>query len=303
MKTYTRNLNCILCALAMMLGLFLLSNKSNAQSQGANSPVWVLNVNSMCMTCSGASWSNMTNGEIIDSNYSVATLKPNGTCNSTSCYYSREYTPSEYNFNIPVFATITGIEVQILKKASNDSAVIDNLTQLMNDDTAVGVSKALPGYWIKANSMYTYGGSTDLWGYNWMPAMINSQNFGVWFKAENRSSSQQKAYIDWIGITVYYTTTTTDINIISATSSNTIGVNYNSLNNNLILSSNFPETIPSSTITVFNMLGQVQFKKELSNLAKGNNIIDIKTPLTPGIYMVEFAGGGKDMVKKMVVVK
>jgi hypothetical protein len=51
------------------------------------------------------------------------------------------------------------------------------------------------------------------------------------------------------------------------------------------------------------MLGQVQFKKELSNLAKGNNIIDIKTPLTPGIYMVEFAGGGKDMVKKMVVVK
>jgi hypothetical protein len=304
MKNYTRNLNCILCALAMMLGLFLLTNKSNAQSQGSNSPVWVLNITSNCMSCPGAEWNGLTNGEALDSNYLVADLSPHGDCYSGWCYYSTEFTPSDYYFNIPLDATITGIEVIVYKKASEDSSIVDNLVQLMNDDTTVGVTRTLPGYWTTANTAYHYGGSKDLWGYNWTPAMVNSEYFGMWIKAENKKEWQQKAYIDWVGITVYYSTNTTGIATITATSSNNIGVLFNVANNDLTLSTNFSETIPSSTISIFNMLGQLQFKKDLSNILKGNNKTDIKTSsLTPGIYMVEFTGDGKDLVKKMVVVK
>jgi hypothetical protein len=304
MKNYTRNLNCILCALAMMLGLFLLTNRSNAQSQGPNSPVWVLNITNNCMSCPGATWSGLQAGEAQDDSFLVTTLRPYGSCYNDWCYYSTEFTPSDYYFNVPMSATITGIEVIVYKKASYDSAIVDNLVQLMNDDSLVGVPRTLPGYWTKTNTAYHYGGSKDLWGYNWTPEMVNSQYFGMWIKAENKKEWEQKAYIDWVGITVYYTTNTTGIATIASSSSNNIGVLYNIANTDLTLSSNFSESIPSSTITIIDMLGQVQFKKDLANISKGNNKTDIKTSaLAPGIYIVEFTGGGKDLVKKMVVVR
>jgi hypothetical protein len=307
MKNYTKNLNCIFCILALMLGLFLITNKTTAQtmSQGSNSPVWVLSVDGMCWTCPGATWANNTKVEQLDSIYSYATLKPYGTCSYENCYYSREFTPSEYLFNIPVNATITGIEVEVFKKASSDSAVVDDLVQLMNDDTAVGVSHAQPSFWSNRNASYLYGSSTDLWGYNWTPQEINSNYFGVWFTAENKSTTQQKAYVDWIGVTVYYTLTTTGITTISSsTSSNNISVQYGIADNNLILSTDFDESIASSTITVMDILGQVQFKKELSNLPRGNSKNIIATsPMNPGVYLVQFSGGGKNIIKKLIVNK
>ncbi len=307
MKNYTRNLNCVLCTLALMLGLFMLSNKSDAQSQGVNSPVWVLNVNWMCQTCPGATWGNLVNGEQVDSVYAVATLQPYGTCTNASCFYSREYTPSEYLFHLPLTATITGIELQVSKKASSDNAIVDRLVQLMNADTLVGASREdVTTFWTMNNEISHYGGSTDLWGYNWTPAMINSNYFGAWFKAENKSNTQHRVYVDWIGITVYYSTTSTTgtETISSASSSNNINVNYDAANNSLSLVTNFEEAIPSSTVAIFNMLGQVQFKKEMTNIVRGVNRNEMKTnTLAPGVYLVEFTGGGRDITKKMVVAK
>ncbi len=304
MKIYTKYLNCILCTLALMLGLFLLSNQSNAQSQGYKSPVWVLNISSTCNNCPGANWGNKTNAELLDSNYATVVLKQNGYCASGNCYYSKEFTPSDYYFSIPNNAIITGIEVQVKKKASADNAIIDNLVQLMNADTAVGNNYSLSGYWSSNNSSYFYGGSTDLWGYNWTPAMINSQNFGVWFKAENKSIATQTAYVDWIGITVYYSTTTTGLEAMVSSSSTNFGAHYDVSNSVLNLNTNFEDNIASSTLSVYNLLGKLQYQKELTNISKGNSLYTIKSiDLAPGIYMVEFNGGGKKMVKKVIVLK
>jgi len=286
-----------------MLGLFILTNKTNAQSQGANSPVWVLNVNWMCQTCTGATWGGLTNAEHNDGNFAKVTLQPVGICNTQGCYYSREFTPNYYNFTIPASATITGIELQVKKKASADNSIIDRLIQLMNDDTLVGVSRAAFDYWTTADSVYYYGSSTDLWGYNWTPAMINSIYFGAWLKAENKVSTIDTAYIDWVGIKVYYTIATGTGTNVSSTSDN-INVHFDAASNNLLLTTSFEENIHSSVLTIYNMLGQVQFKKELSSISKGDVSNEIRTnSLIPGIYMVEFLGGGKDFVKKMVVVK
>ena len=75
-------------------------------------------------------------------------------------------------------------------------------------------------------------------------------------------------------------------------------------NNTISLTTNFEENVPASNIIVYNMLGQVQFKKEITNISKGlvKNNFAISS-LSPGVYLVGFSGGGKDIMKKMVVLK
>src|ERR1035438_381963 len=109
----------VVSVLAMMATFIMINTKSYSQSQGALSPVWVLNHNNLyCNNCPGAKWNTLQNIEVNDDTYSTSTLLANGTCSNFNCFYSQSLTPTDYGFSIPQNASITGIVVQIYKQAS-----------------------------------------------------------------------------------------------------------------------------------------------------------------------------------------
>ncbi len=97
----------------------------------------------------------------------------------------------DYNFSVPLDATIRGIEVWMKRFVSffpATTAIEDNVVRLLDDTgTAVGQNKADPTFpWIKRDNntkqaigYQTFGGEADLWYSTWYPAQINSPNFGV----------------------------------------------------------------------------------------------------------------------------
>jgi MBG domain (YGX type)/Bacterial Ig-like domain (group 3) len=114
---------------------------------------------------------------------------------------------TNYNFAIPPEATIAGIEVQINRRSdSRNPNVIDTEVRLVKGGQIVGDNRALPNSWPTTLTVATYGGPTDLWGLTWLPADINSIDFGVVLAAhrDNNGNNQRQALVDSMQITVYY---------------------------------------------------------------------------------------------------
>lgn len=114
---------------------------------------------------------------------------------------------TNYNFAIPPDATITGIEVEINRKSdSRNPNVVDTEVRLVKGGQIAGDNRALPDDWPTTLTVATYGGPTDLWGLSWLPADINSIDFGVVLAAhrDNNGNNQRQALVDSMQITVYY---------------------------------------------------------------------------------------------------
>jgi hypothetical protein len=113
-----------------------------------------------------------------------------------------------YGFAIPANATITGIKVTAVVRGST-SDLSDFSVLIIKGGAVVGVDHSNNIIWSNSFANQVYGSSSDLWGVSWTPADINSANFGVAYSAANTNVSfTRTAYIDWLGITVYYTTPT-----------------------------------------------------------------------------------------------
>ena len=88
------------------------------------------------------------------------------------------------NFSIPTLSEINGIQLEI--KAQRFGRIVDQLIQLTYQGSAIGQNKTnyitdnLGTFPITNDS--TYGGSTDLWGYDITPEMLNDPSFGVLLK-------------------------------------------------------------------------------------------------------------------------
>ena len=173
-------------------------------SIGPNSPGTVISEN-----VSGATmaWANPSNAGASDNSYATS-------CNSVGAGVTSQYLKStSFGFSIPGGATIDGIEVQIEKKAASDTASAftkDIVLQLLKAGTIVGSNKAdTVNKWGTTDSIYTYGGSSDLWGTTWTDSDINGSTFGCVFRAEasngTKSGSATLSSVDHVKITVYYT--------------------------------------------------------------------------------------------------
>ena len=115
---------------------------------------------------------------------------------------------SQYGFNLPLDATIVGIEVVINRQSSaHNPSIMDNVVRLVTTQGIVGENKANTSAWPISMAPATYGGPTDLWGFaDWTPAVINSDDFGVALSAlrQNQGNSDRTARVDYMQVTVYY---------------------------------------------------------------------------------------------------
>jgi hypothetical protein len=87
-----------------------------------------------------------------------------------------------FNFNIPSYASICGVTVEIEGRATGlllTAAVRDNQVRLIKSDVISGSNYAVAGDWGSADSYKQYGGAADLWGNTLTPADVNDGNFGV----------------------------------------------------------------------------------------------------------------------------
>ncbi|KKM99168.1 hypothetical protein LCGC14_1150580, partial [marine sediment metagenome] len=115
---------------------------------------------------------------------------------------------TDLGFNIPIGATIDGIEVQIEKEATVSSSIKDEEIYLRKTVGQAGINRAdTVNYWdiVDDDNYDIYGGPTDLFGTTWTAAEINSADFGVDLYVKYFGGVAAEARIDHVQIIVYCT--------------------------------------------------------------------------------------------------
>lgn len=110
-----------------------------------------------------------------------------------------------FTFDVPVGATIVGIEVSIEAKRMGYGANFMHLDVELSWDsgpnyTATGKRNT----WTEEHDVIrTYGGAADLWGRVWTQPEFSNANFRLW--CENDATSEDSHGVDHIKVKVYYT--------------------------------------------------------------------------------------------------
>ena len=122
-----------------------------------------------------------------------------------------------FGFNIPSAASICGIQVTVVRSATNvdllfhTSSVKDIDVRLLKNGTLTGANEAAVGVeWpLLSDGNATYGGNSYLWGSSWNPSDINNSNFGfsIAAKIHGTISLFPAARINYISMTVSYLAT------------------------------------------------------------------------------------------------
>jgi hypothetical protein len=173
---------------------------AHAEDTGASYPTWRTTNNAI----GTVDWSGAANINAEDGATADVTL---GT--GAAGIYSYYLQGTNFQFSIPSDATINGVVVEVKKKSpTGGSHFYDQSVRLMQGGDIVGDDKADAGSWPQGFGVTTYGSSSDLWGLSWTPSQINSYQFGVVFAARDTADSSAVGSVDYIRVTVYYTTPT-----------------------------------------------------------------------------------------------
>ncbi len=248
--------------------------------------------------CQGADWYNQSNAKTEDGLFAADSLSPVST---PYFGFSRQLFATKYGFNIAGSSTILGISVGVKRMSSLVSSLNDSIVSLTKDgSTAVGSNEASSSYWGTTNAYAYYGGSTDLWGTTWTVAEINDSTFGVDLLVKNISANSPTASLDVITVTVFYSPVTGIVES-QTRSISSFSVYTNPTKNTLETSFGLSKNTDVK-ISVYNMIGQIQFIKSMGTLAEGNYTESIEMPyLTSGIYFVKLSLGDEDVTRKFMV--
>lgn len=153
------------------------------------------------------SWSNLTDVYSSDGNFTNAAALAIGT--------NSEYlVVTTFGFSIPEESHITGITVEIEKKATKvlivvgSAVVTDNSVMIVKGGVIGGTDHASGDTWSTGSAVYaTYGNSSDAWGRTWEADDVNASDFGVAISASFGGLVLPNAQIDNIRISVHYTST------------------------------------------------------------------------------------------------
>lgn len=148
-------------------------------------------------------WSLPNNAKVSDNTHTTAT----GSSTADSNYLKA----TNFGFAIPSGATINGVTVSIERKFSSaPNTAKDKVVKLVKGGTVSGNNKADTGTnWPSTDTVKTYGGAADLWGLTLTDTDTNASTFGVVLqiaKTVSDGKSGTNAYVDFISITIDYTT-------------------------------------------------------------------------------------------------
>lgn len=152
------------------------------------------------------SWINPEYITADDANYATVALPA-----YVSYYHVSEYLQGTgCGFEIPDGATISGIEVKIMRRSSSNNqdtwSVKDASLNLLKEGTIAGSDRAdINTCWPQEMTEASYGSPSDLWGTTWSAEDINRSGFGVSLSVTQNGSDARTAYVDYITITVTYT--------------------------------------------------------------------------------------------------
>ncbi len=191
----------------------------------------------------GTSWTNP--GNVVSNNNSYA-LADNLDDNDVS----EGLRATNFGFAIPAGATITGVQVTIGRFASNTNTFIDNNLQLIVGGTLVGANRASATAWPTSEAAANYGSTSDLWGTTLTPAQVNATNFGVSLSVESFNGNNRDASVDYIQITISYTTPGS-LNWYTVSSGGTAIGNGTPFNPVGVAGSGLPNTATPGTTTFY----------------------------------------------------
>lgn len=137
---------------------------------------------------------NAVNAAVSDNTYATAVL----ALGQISHYLKA----TNFQFAIPLDATIVGITVSIERSTTVATSITDSSVTLVKGGTIGGTDKATGTQWPTSDGVATYGSATDLWGQTWTPADLNASNFGVVIAATAGAAATMQ--VDQITVTVDY---------------------------------------------------------------------------------------------------
>ncbi|HET6990919.1 MAG TPA: T9SS type A sorting domain-containing protein, partial [Bacteroidia bacterium] len=138
-----------------------------------------------------------------------------------------------------------------------------------------------------------------LWGATWSPAIINSPGMGLMFKIKNLQNTQQTAGVDFVQMTIYYTTPTGTYNVTSSPSDVKWIYSDNEIRADLNLSSS-----SACSGSLYDLTGKLIQSKNYGTLDAGINQVKLYTEILPeGIYFWQLSVGDRLFTRKIIVTK
>jgi uncharacterized protein YbcV (DUF1398 family) len=210
---------------------------------------------------------------------------------------------TNFGFNIPSNATITGVFVDIQRLAGMPNAIKDSAVYLMENNVNISINKADSITWPTVDTYTSYGDSIDLWGAVLTPAIVNNTAFGLFFKPFNSDTTGLfiAADVDYISMSVYYTIPT---NIASFNDNNSIVVVYPNPLKGFLQIKGINKMKGFVMIEIRNMLGQIVFHIPaafLSTVSDDSVFLQISW-LAPGMYEVQLTSD-EDIPVTLKIVK
>ena len=164
------------------------------------SPTGPLYAGSASQSAGGVSWASLTNATgAPDGSY--ATCGPVGPGGGGGT--PNQLLLTNYGFNLPSYAIIDGIQIDIYNGAvgaSNSDAGLVNLLYSGGGTSSTYTPNPGQGW---AGNLVTHGGPTSLWGRNWTVSDINNSAFGA-AVATMPGTGTWGISVDSVQITVYW---------------------------------------------------------------------------------------------------
>jgi carboxypeptidase T len=138
-----------------------------------------------------------------DSLYAVDNNSGSGT--NTSCTHAQKDKHRFYNFgfDIPITATIQGIEVRLDAKADSTGSAPKMCVQLSWNGGVSWTTTKSTATLTTSDATYILGGPADNWGFAWTLSALSDANFRV--RVIDVSSSTSRDFsLDWIAVRVSY---------------------------------------------------------------------------------------------------
>ena len=147
--------------------------------------------------------SNPGNASTSNNAYAVDTNSGTGTSSSYTSTQKDRHLFYTYGFGLPTGATILGIQVQLEAKVDSTTGSPKMYVQLSPDGGATWTTAKSTATLSTSDTVYTLGGTSDLWSRTWTDTQLSDTNFRV--RIINVATNTSRDFsLDQIAVQVTY---------------------------------------------------------------------------------------------------